>query len=238
MPLTSHLQRCAVRKRILVLVFSLLLVVTRGSAFAQSSSDGPYIVSGGGALLAEHTAGSASLGAGYVTPRGLGFEVELAWAPLGVESAHVEIPQVPPFGPTVGDLPGFPLPEITVKSRLLTLQTSVVGVLGKRGSRVSATLEAGGGIADVHRDAHIKTFVPQIPTLADFAAGRFDVTFTPIERDVPSSQTGLVLGAGGGVEVALTEHLGVGSRVRYQHVFTSVDPLDHARVEARVRWMF
>lgn len=226
------------RKRTFVLLCCVLLVVARGSTYAQSSAEGPYIVGAGGGLLGEQNTGSASLGFGYMTPRGFGLEVELAWSPSILQPPDLAIAELPSItGPT--GITVFPTPEISVKSRLLTLQTNVVGVLGARGSRLSAIVEAGGGVADVHRDAHIKTFTPQFPSFSDLLAGRpFELTFTPTEREVSSSETSLVLGAGGGFEYAIAEHLALGGRVRYQHVFASGDALDHARVEARVRWKF
>ncbi len=226
------------RKRTLVLLCCLVLVIARGSAFAQSSSEGPYIAGAGGGLFGEQATASVSLGFGYMTPRSLGFEVELAWSPAVLQPPDLQIADLPSItGPT--GITVFPTPEITLKSRLLTLQTNVVGVLGARGSRLSAIVEAGGGVADVHRDAHIKTLTPEFPSFSNLLTGApFEITFTEIERNVSSSDTALVLGAGGGFEYALAEHLALGGRVRYQHVFTSGDALDHARVEGRVRWKF
>jgi hypothetical protein len=105
--------------------------------------------------------------------------------------------------------------------------------------RLSAVVEAGGGVADVHRDLHIKTVSPEFPSFPDlFTSPGPQITFTTIERDVSSSQTSLVLGAGGGFEYALNERIALGSLVRYQHIFSSGEALDHARVEARLRWRF
>ncbi len=226
------------RIRTLLLLCCLFLIASTGPVIAQQTADGPYLVGAGGGLFGEQSSGSVALGFGYMTPRRIGLEVELAWSPSILEPPDPQIAEFPRIvGPT--GITIFPTPEISVDSRLLTFQTNVVGVLGARDSRLSAIVEAGGGVADVHRDAHLKTFSPQIPSFAELLTNPLaQIAFATIERDVSSSQTSLVLGAGGGFEYALTDHLALGSQVRYQHIFTSGDALDHVRVEARVRWKF
>jgi hypothetical protein len=53
---------------------------------------------------------------------------------------------------------------------------------------------------------------------------------------VSFSQSALVLGAGGGFDYGLGATWVFGTRVRYEHVFLSLDPLDNMRVEARLQW--
>ena len=222
-----------------VLFFGGFLTAVPAPASAQYTADGPYIFGSGGGLFGEgRSIGSVAFGFGYMTPRRVGLEVELAWSPSILEPPDLGIPTLPPtFGSS--NITIFPTPELRIESRLLTLQTNVVGVLAAPGSRLSAIVEAGGGVADVHRDLHIKSLSPDLEFFSDLFTGPVpQITFTTIERDVSSSQTSLVLGAGGGFEFALTERIGLGSLVRYQHIFSSGDALDQARVEARLRWRF
>jgi hypothetical protein len=81
--------------------------------------------------------------------------------------------------------------------------------------------------------------VPVLPPFSDlFTNPVTALTFTTIERDISSSQSSLVLGAGGGFDYALGAHMGGGSHVRYERVFMNDAALDEARVEVRARWTF
>jgi hypothetical protein len=220
-----------------LLVFLLGAVAALPSAAAAQQPEGPYLVGGAGGMFGDaNTTGSFSVGFGYLTPRHVGLEVELAASPSIVETPEVSLPT--PVFPS--DLAAFPAPEFSVRSRLLTLQSNVIGMLPTSGARLRAFVEAGGGIADVHRRVHIKESIPVLPPLFDmFTTPIFpQLTFTTIQRDISSSQSALVLGAGGGFDYALGAHAGVGARVRYQHLFISQQALDEARVEARLQWKF
>jgi hypothetical protein len=162
--------------------------------------------------------------------------VEWAWSPSTEDTRQLAIP-TPVFPSEIFDIPA---PELSVRSRLFTLQTNVVGVISGDRRRARAFVEAGGGIADVQSRLHFKNFVPVFPPLSDLFAqpGIPPLTFTTIERDVSSSQTALVLGAGAGFDYGIGAHLGVGTHVRYEHLFTSRDALNKARVEARLTWRF
>jgi Outer membrane protein beta-barrel domain len=202
---------------------------------AAQQTDGPYLVSSAGGIFGDgRTTGSFSVGFGYMTPRRVGLEVELAWSP-----SILKTPNLPTLTtPFPSDLVGFSPPELRVRSRLLTLQTNVVGVLPASSSQLRAFVDAGGGIADLHRRAHIKQSIPVLPP-NPFTTPVFPpLTFTTFERDISSSQSALVLGAGGGFDYALGAHAGLGTHVRYEHLFTSGEGLDEARVEARLTWKF
>jgi hypothetical protein len=200
---------------------------------AAQHADGPYLVGGAGGIFGDaNTTGSFSVGFGYLTPRRVGLEVELAWSPSIIETPKFELPTI-----SFPGLEAFPAPELNVRSRLLTLQTNVIGVLPGSGSRLRAFVESGGGIADLHRRVRFKDVIPVLPPFSDFFNPPA-LTFTTVDREVSSSQTALVLGVGGGFDYALGAHMGLGTRVRYQHLFLSGGALDEARVEARLRWNF
>jgi hypothetical protein len=214
----------------------IVLLATPMRAAAQQT-EGAYVTgSAGGSFGDANATGSFSVGFGYLTPRRVGLEIELAWTPSTEETTQLAIPT--PVFPS--DIFGIPEPELSLRSRLLTLQTNVVGVIAGDRRRARAFVEAGGGIADVQRRVHIKTFVPVFPPLSDLFVEPVipPLTFTTIERDVSSSQTALVLGAGAEFDYRLGAHLALGTHVRYEHLFTSGDALDKARVEARARWGF
>jgi hypothetical protein len=223
-------------KRTLLLLSLGLLVGMPGIAAAQQT-DGPYLIGSGGGIFGDaNTTGSFSVGFGYLTPRRVGLEVELAWSPSILKTPDVQIATAPfPSNVVV-----FPPLELRVRSRLLTLQTNVLGVLPGSGTRLRAFVEAGGGIADLHRRLHLKESIPVLPPLSDLFTNPVfpPLTFTTIERDISSLQTALVLGAGGGFDYALGAHIGAGTHVRYEHLFTNGEALDEARIEARVRWKF
>jgi hypothetical protein len=222
-----------VRPTLLLLTIG-VLIGAPGMAAAQQT-DGPYLLGAAGGIFGNaNTTGSLSVGVGYMSPRRVGLEIELAWSPSILESPEVQIPT--PLFPT--DIAGLSRPELRVRSRLLTLQTNVIGVLPGSSDRLRAFVDAGGGIADLHRRVHIRQSIPVLPP--DLFTNPLPpaLTFTTIERDVSSSQSALVLGAGGGFDYALGAHMGLGTHVRYEHVFTSGEGLDEARIEARVRWMF
>lgn len=218
-----------------LLVLALVGLVGTPTFVAAQQTDGPYLMGAGGGIFGDaKTTGSLSVGFGYLTPRHVGLEVELAWSPSILETPDLQFPTLFPT-----DIVGFSPPELRIRSRLLTLQTNVIGVLPGSGSRLRAFVEAGGGIADLHRRVHLKEVIPVLPPFSDFLNPVPPaITFTTIDRDISSSQSALVLGAGGGFEYALGGHLGVGAHVRYEHLFVSRQALDEARIEARVRWKF
>lgn len=220
-------------KRTLLLAAFATLVATAG--FAQEAA-GPYLTGSGGGLFGDaNTTGSLSLGFGYMTARRIGLEIELAWAPSILKQPDARIAT---SEPVFSDIAIFPPIELRTRSRLLTLQTNVVGVLPGSGTRLRAFVDAGGGIADVHRRTHLRTAIPNFPDFSDTLSGHgfSPIRFSPIERDFSSSVAALVLGGGGGFEYALGERISVGTHVRYQHLFTSGDALDMARLEGRLRW--
>jgi hypothetical protein len=223
-----------VRRTLVLLSFSVLL----GAPMAEAQqSDGPYLLGSAGGIFGDgNTTGSYSLGFGYLTPRRVGLEVALAWSPSILKTPDTPLTKSP--FPT--DLGVIPLPQFNLRSRLLTLQTNVIGVLPGSGTRLRAFVEAGGGIADLHRRVHIKEPLPVLPPISELFTnpGVVPLTFTTIERDVSSSQTALVLGAGGGFDYAIGPHIGVGPHVRYEHLFMSGAGLNEARVEARLHWNF
>jgi Outer membrane protein beta-barrel domain len=218
-----------------LLLLTIGILIAAPDAVAQQT-DGPYLVGAAGGIFGDgNTTGSFSAGVGYLTPRSIGFEVELAWSPSILETP--ELPAIPtPLFPT--DIAGFSPPDLRVRSRLLTLQTNVVGVLPGSSDRLRAFVDAGGGVADLHRRVHIRRSIPVLPPDLFTNPLTPALTFTTIERDVSSSESALVLGAGGGFDYALGAHMAVGTHVRYEHVFTSGEGLDEARIEARLRWMF
>jgi hypothetical protein len=216
-----------------LLAVAVLLAAT--PAVAQESA-GPYLIGSGGGVFGDaHTTGSLSVGFGYLTPRRVGLEVDLAWSPSVLEQPDVRIATSQPI---FSDVAIFPPIELRVRSRLLTLQTNVIGVLPGSGPRLRAFVEAGGGIADLQRRTHYTASIPVLPPLDDIFSrpGLPTVTFTTIDRDFTSTDTSLVLGAGGGFEYGIGEHMSAGTHVRYQHLFTNGEALDMARLEGRVRW--
>ncbi|MFL5639630.1 MAG: hypothetical protein ACJ78M_09655 [Gemmatimonadaceae bacterium] len=219
----------------ILFLFCLGLLVGAPHVAVAQQADGPYLAGSAGAMFGDANTSSFSVGFGYLTPRRIGLEVALSWSPSILETPDAEIPPSPfPI------LPGFPSFDVHVRSRLLTLQTNVIGVLPASGKRLRAYVEAGGGIADLHRRVHIKESIPVLPPLSDLFTNPVfpNLTFTTLERDISSSQSALVLGAGGGFDYTLGAHIGLGTRVRYEHLFMSVEPLDEARLEARFQWMF
>jgi hypothetical protein len=90
--------------------------------------------------------------------------------------------------------------DATESSSPFTLQTNVIGVLPGSGTRLRAFVDAGGGIADVHRRVHLKESIPVFLPLPDLFTNPVfpDITFTTIERDISSSQSALVSGLEGG----------------------------------------
>jgi hypothetical protein len=203
---------------------------------------GPYVsghvgVSGGDSGPAVAAGGSV----GYVTPRRLGFELEITVTP-GLDLGSLGRREDPPFA----QLTPFPFPQPTFEAtgRLLTFQTNVTGALNSS-SRLRVFVVGGGGMANLHQDIIYRipgfVFPPFPPTLGGL--NEPVVVFTPLEFDfreerITRSENALCLNAGGIVEFALTARFGLGVDARYMHAFFAREGMDMARVVARARWQF
>ena len=201
-----------------------LLLLSAVPAIAQTAQ--PYLLSeGGGSFGDGGSAPAAVVGFGYLTPRNVGFEIEVSYVP--------EL--------DFGD-PGFPriaiFPPVNVSSsgRIVSLQTHVVGILPGGGTKIRAFVVGGGGIADVQQ--RIRVEFPRLgPILPGIPGFPFDVGF-PRVTEQTQSETSLVLSAGAGFEYRVTDHFGLGMAVRYQRVFSDPRDLDVARVGLRATWRF
>ena len=223
------------------------LLMLFASAPVSAQTVGPYVT---GHLGLSGGDGGAVLGgggaAGYMTPRRLGFELEINVSP-GLDFGDLGLLRDFPRPA----LPSrFPEPNIDATGRLLTFQTNVVASLGSSGP-LRVLVSGGGGIANLRRSV-----VSRIPTLVlppdftfpdiDFLNPNTDLSgfvfsdleFEVVERRSVTSENALCLNAGGSVEYAITSGVALGVEVRYTHGFFSRDGLDGARAVARARWQF
>ena len=225
--------------RMPLILLSLVLTTTL-AAPAGAQGTGPYVAGFGGVSAGDGSAapaGGASFG--WMSPRGVGFEIEIA----GV--AKLDLLDEDDFPRALGPMPAiFPQPTFESTGRLITFQTNALVSTGPRG-RWTITPVAGGGVGHLRR--RLEFGFPNIVIPPGFF-GPFDFTSAPfdfgrleyswIEREVTSSESALTLNAGGLVEFALTRRLSTGVDARYLHAFFGEDGLDTARVAARVRWSF
>jgi Outer membrane protein beta-barrel domain len=204
------------------------------AAIASAQGAGPYVsghvgVSGGegGGQL---TGGGA---VGYMTPRRLGFELEVSATPdLDLEDLGVR--NLPPPG-----IVPIPAPTLNVTGRLLTFQTNTVAALPS-GGKLRAFVVGGGGVANLqedltyrYRDLLFSTLDPNNPVLIVPT-----LQYNLVERRISRSENALCLNVGGIVEYAFKPRFTLGVDARYQHAFFNSDSLQTARVAARIRWGF
>jgi hypothetical protein len=224
-----------------------MLLVVFVSAPAAAQTVGPYLTGHVGLSGGD---GGAALGGGgavgYMTPRRLGFELEINVSP-GLDFGDLGLLRNFPSSP----LPTrFPEPTIDATGRLLTFQTNVVAALASSG-RLRVLVSGGGGVANLRRNV-----VSRIPTLVlppDFTFPDFDfldpntdlsgfvfpdLEYEIVERRSSGSENALCLNAGGTVEYAMTPGVAVGVDARYTHGYFNRDGLHGARVVARARWHF
>lgn len=207
-----------------VLVSALLLAAAAPAA-AQTAQ--PYLIGeGGGSFGDGGSAPAVAVGFGYLTPRNVGFEIEVSYVPE-LDFGDPGLPRIAIFPPIT----------ITATGRIIGLQTNVIGILPSGGTKLRAFVLAGGGVADVEQRIQIQTpiFTPVFPgsVLPDFP-----VLIDVAAREQRQSDTNLVLSAGAGFEYGLTDHLGLGMSVRYQRVFANPRALDLARAAVRATWRF
>lgn len=221
---------------------SLLLILLGSTASAQTP--GPY-VAGLAGVSAGDTGASFAGGAavGYMSPRRLGFELEIGIAP-GLDFSDDGLPRIQsPLSPSL-----FPAPTFRATGRVLTFQSNVVAALTGQGA-LQVAIAAGGGVANRQQDITLRyasivipsgrpTFsFPDLESLPPFPFP-FPLEFEMREQRSTRSDNALCLNAGGIVEYALSSRLGVGADVRYMHAFFSGNAWDAARVTARLRWQF
>jgi opacity protein-like surface antigen len=202
---------------------TLALSVSATVVHAQSLQ--PYIVGEGGGWFGDGGAtGAVAVGFGMLTPRNIGFEIEVSYVP-GLD-----------FDDDVAVIAIFPPISIDTSGRIIGLQTHVIGMLPGSGTKLRAFVLAGGGVADLERRVSIS---------------RGDVLFSPtgltpppypipfeFDTEAEDSDAVLVLSAGAGFEYSVTRNLALGTSVRYQRLFSEPERLDGARVAARATWRF
>src|SRR5262245_62075878 len=144
-------------RRSLVKTFSALVMLSI-PAMASAQAGVPYVAGhigtsagDGGAALA---AGAA---VGYITPRRLGFELDVSATPdldfgdLGVTPTSTTTPLLLPL-----------LPSIEARGRVLTFQTNALALLAS-GGKMRAFVSGGGGIANLKQDILYRLPVFPIP---------------------------------------------------------------------------
>ena len=200
-------------------VGTLIFILWAGIARAQTLQ--PYILGEGGGWFGDAgTTGALAVGFGILTPRNIGFEIELSFVP-GLDFDEDDQPRIAIFPPI----------QSTRSGRIIGLQTHVIGMLPGSGSKLRAFVLAGGGIADLEQRVRLAlglVFPPELPPPYPI----------PFDTEYRQSDAVLVLSAGAGFEVSLTRHLGLGTSVRYQRLFSEPEHLDGARVAARATWRF
>ena len=217
-----------------------LLLTTLVAPLARAQDAGPFVSGFAGVSAGDGAAaptGGAS--AGWMSTRGLGFELEIAGAGGLDLLDEDDFPRILDPLPTI-----FPPPTFESSGRLITFQTNAL-VSTRSGGRWTITALAGGGVAHLRRRTRFGfsdiVFPPLGPFSFDTPPLPFDISrleFTWREREITSSDSALCLNAGGAVEFALTRRLSAGVDARYLHAFFAHDGLDTARVAARFRWRF
>ena len=212
-------------RRLAGFVFAAGCAAVAAPAVAQDAH--PYLLGEvGGSFGDGGSAPAVVLGFGYLTPRNVGFEIEVSYVP-DLDFGDPGFPRIAIFPPISIDATG----------RLVGLQTHVIGVLPGSGTKLRAFVLGGGGIMDVEYRLRIDS--PIFTPIGPFTPPvEFPPVFTSRVTETTQSDTGLVLGAGAGFEYALTRQFGVGMAVRYQRVFSDPRDLDLARATARVTWRF
>lgn len=199
---------------------TLLLLCFVGTAAAQPA--GPYLAGqigtsagdGGAALM-------TGVAVGYMSPRRLAFELEIAVSPsLDFDPPPVSILAI------------FPPPRFESEGRMIWFQTNAIGTLVDAGKlRVAAT--GGGGVANLHREITYGFITLTSVLSPTILPSPLDIA----DRTITQSETALALNVGGIVDYELNRQLRVGADVRYTHAFFS-EPWQAGRVTARVQWRF
>jgi hypothetical protein len=170
---------------------------------------------------------AVALGVGYMTPKNIGFEIEVAYVP-DLDFDDPGFPRIAIFPPI----------EIESTGRLISLQTNVIAVLPGGGQKLRAFVLGGGGVADVKQEISIRSplaFTPVFPGVPGLPP------LPPLSLTVSDeiSDTNFVLTAGAGFDYEVTSRFGIGTTIRYQHVFgVAPQSLDMARAGIRARWRF
>ena len=109
------------------------------------------------------------------------------------------------------------------------------------GGRLFPYLTGGGGVGHVSERIRYRLVDSPFPTLLDEATDlvvrRLIPTIFP-PRDFQSSETGLSLTVGGGLDVRLWRGFGVGVDARWLRLLASREALDTAQVATRVSYRF
>lgn len=196
---------------------------------------GPYVAGFGGVSAGDGGGAPAVGGAvGYTLPRGLAFELEIGITPALDFGDFGVLDDFPTSLP-------IPRPVIEFDARLLTFQVNVSAKLS-RDSRLRVYAVGGGGAANLETDVHYQfpqiifppDFFENIPSVPGFPPFEFDL----VERRFTRSENALMLNAGGIVEYAWTERLGLGVDARYCHGFFNREALKNGRITARLTWRF
>lgn len=189
------------------------------------------VTAGGGLSAGDGGAAPAVVGsAGFLTDRRIGFELEFGFTPgLDFLGPDVIIQTESPL------LSIFPPPFFEVTGDLFTFHTNLLFQFPASG-RLRVIAVAGGGVANLGQRVRFRRGEIVLPLSPDVAVAPLIVP--PIDIDQTISRTGLSLNAGGTIEFAWTERLGVGIDARYVHVFLDDSGLDVARVLGRMSWRF
>jgi hypothetical protein len=210
-----------------VLVASALLLLA-GIGTAAAQPPGPYL-SGHVGLTAGDGGAALMTGAsvGYMSPRRLAFELEIAVNP----SLEFDPPPVAILTLTTI----FPPPRFESEGRMIWLQTNAIGTVVDAG-KLRVAVVGGGGVANLQRETTYSYIIfPSVPIFSPTALPPLPIDLG--EREIRQSDTALALNAGGIVDYELTRHLRIGADVRYTHAFFS-EAWHAGRVTGRLQWQF
>ncbi len=178
-------------------------------------------------------------GVGLRLTRHLGLDLELLYVP-GLEMSDDDrffIQEVRPFGSLFA--PTFVVDRDAAVTAFLTKFTVDFPVAG---GRLFPYLTGGGGVGHVSERIRYRLVDSPFPTLLEEAPDSVVVRrviptiFPP--PDFKSSETGLSLTVGGGLDVRLWRGFGVGVDARWLRVLASREDLDTAQVATRVSYRF
>ena len=205
---------------------ALLLLAGIGPASAQSP--GPYLSGHVGATAGDGGAAlMTGLAVGYMSPRRLAFELEIAVNP----SLEFDPPPVTILATTTI----FPPPRFESEGRMIWFQTNAIGTIVDAG-KLRVAIVGGGGVANLERETTYSYLVfPSVPIFSPTALPPPPIDFG--ERTFTQSDTALALNAGGIVDYEVSRHLRIGADVRYTHAFFS-EAWHAGRVTGRVQWQF
>ncbi len=178
-------------------------------------------------------------GVGLRLTRHLGLDLELLYVP-GLEMSDDDrffIQESRPFGSLFA--PTFMVDRNAAVTAFLTKFTVDFPVAG---GRLFPYLTGGGGVGHVSERIRYRLVDSPFPTLLEEAPDSVVVRrviptiFPP--PDFKSSETGLSLTVGGGLDIRLWRGFGVGVDARWLRVLASREDLDTAQVATRVSYRF